>query len=93
MINAPLPADAVNMGAEAINGLWRAKKIRAVGMKRANLLVETAKSSVGVKHGASAARCEISMLIEDYLRKKEQMQSGNVNKSAVEIYPKFLKLL
>ena len=74
LINAPLPVDAVNMGAEAINGLWRAKKIRAVGMKRANLLVETAKSSVGVKHGASAARCEISMLIEDYLRKKEQMQ-------------------
>ena len=74
LINAPLPADAVDMGAEAINGLWRAKKIRAVGMKRANLLVETAKSSVGVKHGASAARCEISMLIEDYLRKKEQMQ-------------------
>ena len=30
LINAPLPADAVNMGAEAINGLWRAKKIRAV---------------------------------------------------------------
>ena len=74
LMNIPLPADAVNMGAEAINGLWRGKKIRAVGMKRAKLLVETAEKSVGVKHGTNAARCEISMLIEDFLKKKEQEQ-------------------
>lgn len=73
--NIPLPSDAVAMGAEAINELWRAKKIRAVGIKRAKLLVETAEKSVGVKHGTNAARCEISMLIEDFLKKKEQEQS------------------
>lgn len=72
--NIPLPSDAAAMGTEAINGLWRAKKIRAVGIKRATLLVETARKSVGVKHGTNAARCEISMLIEDFLTKKEQEQ-------------------
>ena len=40
LLNVPLPTDAVNMGAEVINELWRAKKIRAVGIKRAKLLVE-----------------------------------------------------
>lgn len=74
LINVPLPVDVVNMGEEAINQLWRAKKIRAVGIKRSTLLVETAKRSIGVKQGANAARCEISMLIEDYLNKKEQEQ-------------------
>ena len=72
--NVPMPSDAVAMGAEFINGLWRAKKIRAVGMKRAELLIETAEKSVGVKQGNNAARCEILMLIEDFLRKKEQEQ-------------------
>ena len=66
--------EAVNMGADAINQLWRAKKIRAVGIKRAKLLVEVAANSIGVKQGVNAARCEISMLIEDFLKKKEQEQ-------------------
>ena len=74
LLNIPLPADAVNMGADAINQLWRAKKIRAVGIKRAKLLVEVAANSIGVKQGVNAARCEISMLIEDFLKKKEQEQ-------------------
>ena len=72
--NIPLPADAVSMGADGINQLRRAKKIRAVGIKRAKLLVEAASNSIGVKQGTDAARCEILMLIEDYLRKKEQEQ-------------------
>lgn len=74
LLNIPLPSDVVNMGAEAINELWRAKKIRAVGIKRAKLLVEIAEKSIGVKQGTNAARCEISMLIDDFLKKKEQEQ-------------------
>ena len=70
--NCPLPADVLSLGTEAINQLWREKKIRAVGIKRANVLIETAKTSVGVKNGTNAARLEMSMLIEDYLIKKEQ---------------------
>ena len=74
LLNVPLPADAVNMGAEAINELWRAKKLRGVGIKRAKLLVEVAENSIGVKQGNNAARCEILMLIDDFLKKKEQEQ-------------------
>lgn len=70
--NCPLPADALALGTDAINKLWREKKIRAVGIKRAKTLVETARTSVGVKNGTNAARLEMSMLIEDYLIKKEQ---------------------
>ena len=32
LINCPLPMDVVKLGAEAINQLWREKKIRAVGI-------------------------------------------------------------
>ena len=74
LLNVPLPVDVVNIGDEAINELWRAKKIRGVGIKRAKLLVEVAEKSVGVKQGSNAARYEISMLIEDFLTKKEQEQ-------------------
>lgn len=74
LLNIPLPADAVNMGAETIRELWRAKKLRGVGIKRAKLLAEVAANSIGVKQGTNAARCEISMLIEDFLKKKEQEQ-------------------
>ena len=37
-------------------------------------MVEVAANSIGVKQGVNAARCEISMLIEDFLKKKEQEQ-------------------
>ena len=74
LANCPLPADVMSLGAEDINQLWREKKIRAVGIKRANALIETAKTSVGVKNGANAARFEMSMLIEDYLLKRNRKQ-------------------
>ena len=37
---APLPKDVVKLGAEGINRLWRDKKLRAVGMKRTQTLVQ-----------------------------------------------------
>lgn len=58
------------MVVEAINELWWAKKIRAVGMKRTKILIEIAEKIVGVKQGVYVARHEISMLIEDFLKQK-----------------------
>jgi len=69
---ASLPKDVVALGADGINALWREKKLRAVGKKRANILYDTAKSSVGVTTGENAARCEMSMLLEDYESKRSQ---------------------
>ena len=49
------PEAIVELGAEKINQIWRDAKLRAVGMKRATTLCETAKRSIGLKKGSSAA--------------------------------------
>lgn len=67
--NAPLPSDILRLDAEDINQLWRAKKLRAVGMKRAKAVVEMAQNSVGLRQGENGAKCELRMLLEDYSRK------------------------
>lgn len=72
LCNAPLPEDILKFGAKGINQLWRDRKIRAVGMKRAEELYVAAKGSVGRKAGSRMARMDISMLLEDYQRKIEQ---------------------
>ena len=42
------------------------KKLKAVGLKRAKDAVSAAEHSIASKEGATAARPEIRMLIEDY---------------------------
>lgn len=68
---APLPKNVVKLGAEGVNRLWRDKKLRAVGMKRAQTLVEAAHNSIGLDGGA-CARMEMQMLLEDYRAKQVQ---------------------
>ena len=67
------PEAIVELGAEKINQIWRDAKLRAVGMKRATTLCETAKRSIGLKKGSSAARYEMKLLLEDYEYKKAQL--------------------
>ena len=71
---APLPEDIVTLGVEGVNQIWRDAKVRAAGIKRAKTLVEAAQRSIGGKEGATAARMEIHMLLEEYERKTEQLQ-------------------
>ena len=42
---APLPEDILTLGVEGVNQIWRDAKIRAVGKKRAQTLVEAARHS------------------------------------------------
>lgn len=70
---APLPEDVMALGVDGVNGIWREKKVRAVGIKRAVTLVEAAHDSVGVK-GGNCARMEFQLLLEDYRVKKNQLQ-------------------
>ena len=70
---APLPQDVVKLGAEGVNHLWREKKLRAVGMKRAQTLVEAAQNSIGLDGGVGA-RMEMQLLLEDYRAKKVQLE-------------------
>lgn len=67
------PKAIVELGNEKNNQIWRNAKIRAVGMKRVMLLCETAKRSIGLKKGASAAQYEIKLLLEDYEYKKHSL--------------------
>ena len=70
---APLPKDVVMLGAEGVNRLWREKKLRAVGMKRAQTLVEAAHNSIGLV-GGECARMELQLLLEDYRAKEVQLE-------------------
>ena len=70
---APLPQDIIRLGAEGVNQLWRDKKLRAVGMKRALTLVEAAHNSIGLP-GGNCARMEIQLLLEDFRTKQSQLE-------------------
>lgn len=71
---APLPRDIMQIGPEGVNKLWREKKLRAVGMKRAQTLVEAAHNSIGLAGGA-CARMEIQLLLEDFRTKQRQLEN------------------
>lgn len=69
------PEAIVNLGSEGIDQIWREVKLRAVGMKRAMTLWETAKRSIGLKKGTTAAEFEMKMMLEDYDYKMTQLNS------------------
>lgn len=69
---APLPKDVIELGVDGIVNLWREKKLRAVGKKRALTLVAAAKRSIGLT-GGNCARLDLQLLLEDYSEKKEQL--------------------
>lgn len=69
------PKAIVELGTEKINQIWRNAKLRVVGMKRATTLCETAKRSIGLKKGFSAAKYEMKLLLADYEYKKGQLES------------------
>ncbi|AEV70617.1 IS110 family transposase [Acetivibrio clariflavus] len=70
----PTPKKVVERGIEGIIAIWKEHKIRAVGIKRAVMLVESAKISIGTSEGLISAENEISMLLEDYERKMRQLE-------------------
>lgn len=66
------PAQVVEKGVAGIVARWKQDKIRAVGIKRAERLVEEAKTSTGIIEGLVAADMELKILLDDYDRKMEQ---------------------
>ncbi len=72
---AATPSSIVALGAKGINKIWRDAKIRAVGIKRATTLYETAKKSIGQNQGTAAAEVEMKLLLEDYEAKMRQYVS------------------
>lgn len=62
----PLPEDIIALGAPAILRRWKQDVKRAVGIKRAETLVQAATTSIGLTEGLSAARIELTALLEQY---------------------------
>lgn len=90
---APLPAEVLALGVDGITQIWREYKLRAVGKKRAETLVEAAKDSVGIEGGA-CAKLELQLLLEDYRSRQAQMaQVTEVLEAEVLKIPHVEKLL
>lgn len=71
----PLPQDVVAAGERMIVASWKNNDVkRAVGPKRAELLYRKARKSIGLTEGATAARHELAMLLEQYAMLCRQME-------------------
>ncbi len=91
---APLPKDIVALGAEGVNRIWRDAKLRAIGMKRAMILVEIAEHSIGSKNADAAARMDLWQLLDEYdLCQKQLQQVTELLSKLVEQVPAADKLL
>jgi transposase len=90
----PTPKKVVEKGIEGIIALWKKHKIRAVGIKRAERLLESAKTSIGTSEGLISAENELSMLLEDYESKMRQLERtmALIEELAMQI-PGFEKML
>ena len=65
---APLPVDIKMLGVEGIVKIWREKKQRGAGEKRAKTLLSAAEHSIGSQEALNSARIELKNLLEDYER-------------------------
>lgn len=70
----PTPEDIIAVGEEGILRRWQQDKIRGIGSKRAKLLVEAARNSIGIKAGIQGACQELSFLLETYALYQQQYQ-------------------
>lgn len=61
-----LPDKIANKTAEEIVSVWREEVKRAVGIKKAQKLIEAASRSVGIKEGLKMAEYEIQLLLKEY---------------------------
>lgn len=70
----PLPEDIVSVGIDGIISLWKEKKIKAVGTKKATEVFKAAQNSIGIKTGNNFSKLEINMLIQDLEYKERQLE-------------------
>lgn len=82
----PLPEDIVTLGVEGILQIWKSKKVRGAGERKARKLYEAARNSIGRKKAASIARIEFKSIKEDLDRYQERLDE--IEKKADEILPK-----
>lgn len=91
---APLPKDILALGAEGVNNIWREAKLRAIGMKRAQTLVEIARHSTGVVSADAAVRMDLWQLLDEWeLFNKQLLELERLLEELVAQVPNAEKLL
>lgn len=91
---ASTPEEIINLGTEGIIKIWRDAKLRGNGLKKATLILNAAKKSIGLRTGLIEARMEIQELIEDYeLQAKRLERIDALIKELYEQIPYADKLL
>jgi transposase len=70
---APLPKDITAIGEEGLRTIWREKKLRGRGYRRAGAIVSCAKNSVGLTEGAAAGREAVKWFATRILNLDEQL--------------------
>jgi transposase len=70
----PTPQEIVTLGSFVILKRWKQDVKRAIGIKRAEKLVQAAKASIGIQEGLSAAKIEVKALLEQYEMFSRQLQ-------------------
>lgn len=66
LVEFPTPQEITEMGATAILKRWKKDVKRAVEIKRAEKLVETATNSIGLTEGLMATRMEMKALLKQH---------------------------
>lgn len=62
----PLPAEIVATGARDVLAYWKTEVKRGVGIKRAESIYAAAAVSIGLTEGVTAARMELSTLLQQF---------------------------
>lgn len=73
MKKAPFPDDMTALGENAIKQIWHDAKLRGRGFSRARVILEYARTSVGIKEGTDAARESVKWFVEEIMRLEKEI--------------------
>jgi transposase len=71
----PLPAEIVTIGARGVLAHWKTEVKRGVGIKRAEKLCAAAEVSIGLTEGITAARMELTTMLQQFDLFTEQLET------------------
>ena len=72
--DCPFPSQILEIGETGVLAIIRKAVKKGVGLKKAQLLIETAKVSVGVDQGLTATQLRLNLLLDDLDRHEAQVE-------------------
>ena len=84
---APFPDDLLALGEDGIRQIWHNAKLRGRGYSRAGEIMEYAKTSVGIKDGASAGKIAVKWFVARILELDGELAiiENQINQKCQEI--------